>query len=163
MYAYNIDIANNIAGAEEDEINKPDRPIVSKKMTLAGAKIRYCVETAMYLTYSYFLNVHIWAFVWILTVFSAYFLHLAKIGPGKDLYITIGTVAQLMASWKLGGSGAGIIWSWVEMLGYWTFFTIPLQDLRDVPGDLAACRRTTPILLGDILGMFGFSPAKLSF
>jgi hypothetical protein len=48
------------------------------------------------------------------------------------------------------------------MLGYWTFFTIPLQDLRDTPGDLAAGRRTTPILLGDILGMFGSFPAKVS-
>lgn len=132
-------------------------------MTLTGAKTRYCIETAVYFTYSYFLNVHTWAIVWILTVYSAYFLHLAKIGPGKDLYITIGTVAQLVASWKLGGSDVETIWSWVEMLAYWTFFTIPLQDLRDVPGDLAAGRRTTPIILGDILGTFAFSQPSFFF
>jgi hypothetical protein len=32
-------------------------------------------------------------------------------------------------------------------------FTVPIQDLRDVPGDTAVSRRTTPILIGDLLGM----------
>ncbi|CAK49082.1 hypothetical protein An09g01610 [Aspergillus niger] len=61
-------------------------------------------------------------------------------------------ISQLMACWKLGGSDMHYGWRWVKLIILWILFTVPIQDFRDVPGDLAAGRRTTPILLGDIPG-----------
>ncbi|KAF3401575.1 hypothetical protein F1880_009996 [Penicillium rolfsii] len=58
LYAYNIDVANNIAGGLEDKINKPDRPIASREMSLIGAKVRYVLSTTVFLGYSYVLKVH---------------------------------------------------------------------------------------------------------
>ncbi|KAJ5793292.1 uncharacterized protein N7503_009270 [Penicillium pulvis] len=55
-----------------------------------------------------------------------------------------------MACWELGGSKSEFGWPWVKIIATWVFFTAPIQDFRDVPGDKASGRRTTPMLLGDI-------------
>jgi 4-hydroxybenzoate polyprenyltransferase len=102
--------------------------------------------------YSHFLDVHKWALLWIFTVFISYFLRAANFGPFKDLSIAIGVAAQLMASWEIGGSDFEVGWSWTKIIITWVFFTVAIQDFRDVPGDRACGRSTTPILLGDILG-----------
>lgn len=94
-----------------------------------------------------------WSLLWVVVLISLYLLHFSRIGPAKDLCIVLGVVSQLMACWKLGGSDMHYGWRWVKLIILWIFFTVPIQDFRDVPGDLAAGRRTTPILLGDIPGM----------
>ncbi|KAK2606459.1 hypothetical protein QQS21_003152 [Conoideocrella luteorostrata] len=152
LYAYNIDIANNIAGSIEDEINKPDRPIAAKTMSLNAAKTRYFVSTAAYILYSYYTHVLQWSLLWIITIFSSYMLHTSKFGPTKDLSMSLGTVAQLMAAWELGGSPSDRGQDWVKTVSIGVFFTVSIQDFRDVPGDLASGRLTMPILLGDPLG-----------
>lgn len=154
LYAYTIDLANSAAGdGLEDAINKPNRPVVSNKTSVAATKVRYYVSSGLWVIYSYILNVHIWTMVWIFTVFSSYMLHTAKFGPTKDLSMALGTVAQLMACWELGGSNIELGWTWVKIIATWVFFTGSIQDFRDVPGDKACGRRTTPMLLGDIPGM----------
>lgn len=137
----------------EDEVNKPDRPITSKATTAAATKVRYLISTVVWLIYSYFLNVHKWSLLWISTVFISYFLHAARFGPAKDLSMALGIVAQLMACWEIGGSDVDVGWSWVKIIAIWNFFTVAIQDFRDVPGDMACGRWTMPILLGDTLGM----------
>lgn len=37
---------------------------------------------------------------------------------------------------------------------YWVFFTVAIQDYRDVPGDRASGRHTIPILFRDIPGQY---------
>jgi hypothetical protein len=61
-----------------------------------------------------------------------------------------GCIAQLMAAWAIGGSPSEMGWAWTKFITIYMCWPIPLQDLRDVPGDLAQGRRTTPILMGDI-------------
>lgn len=154
LFAYTLDLASNARGNDlEDSINKPDRPIVSRQTTVAATKRRYCVAIGVWTLYSYFLNIHRWMLLWVITVFASYSLHTANFGPTKDLSMVLGTTVQLMACWELGGSNIEVGWSWVRMIGAWVFFTAPIKDFRDVPGDKASGRRTTPILLGDTLGM----------
>ncbi|KAJ5241648.1 uncharacterized protein N7469_003239 [Penicillium citrinum] len=154
LFAYTIDLANNAEGSTlEDEINKPDRPIVSKLTTINAIRARYYISSGIWLIYSHFLNVKKWAVTWVVTVLIHYGLHAARFGPMKDICMTIATAVQLMACWEIGGSDVEVGWSWVKLITMWAVPTVPIQDFRDVPGDIACGRRTTPILLGVIPGI----------
>ncbi|EHA28219.1 hypothetical protein ASPNIDRAFT_43467 [Aspergillus niger ATCC 1015] len=151
LFYYSTELANNAEGGTiEDKINKPNRPIVQSQTTVAAVKIRFYIASGTWLLLSYTLDVHMWSLLWVVVLISLYLLHFSRIGPAKDLCIVLGVVSQLMACWKLGGSDMHYGWRWVKLIILWIFFTVPIQDFRDVPGDLAAGRRTTPILLGDI-------------
>ncbi|KAJ5973692.1 hypothetical protein N7481_010902 [Penicillium waksmanii] len=125
--------------------------------TLTEIKARYYISSGIWLIYSHFLGVKKWAAAWIAVVFIHYVLRAARFGPLKDLCMTAGIVVQLMACWEIGGSDAEVGWSWVKLMGMWSVPTVPIQDFRDVPGDSTCGRRTTPILLGNITGIFGSS------
>ena len=150
LYLYTFVVANQIDGVKEDKINKPDRPIASGSTTLEAAKIRWVALTTLYLLYSYILGVEKWTVLWILTTIAHNFLGFSNFGPTKDGCMGSGCIAQLMAAWAIGGSPPAMGWSWTKFITVYMCWPIPLQDLRDVPGDLAQGRRTTPILMGDI-------------
>lgn len=150
LYLYTFVVANQIDGVKEDKINKPDRPIASGSTTLKAAKIRWVVLTIFYLLYSYVLGIEKWTILWILTTIAHNFLGFSNFGPTKDGCMGSGCIAQLMAAWAIGGSPPEMGWAWTKFITVYMCWPIPLQDLRDVPGDLAQGRRTTPILMGDI-------------
>ncbi|PMD35335.1 hypothetical protein L207DRAFT_587645 [Hyaloscypha variabilis F] len=151
LYLYTFVVANQIDGVKEDKVNKPDRPIASGSTTLEAAKVRWVVLTTIYLLYSYVLGVEKWTVLWILTTIAHNFLGFSNFGPTKDGCMGAGCIAQLMAAWAIGGSTSEMGWAWTKFITVYMCWPIPLQDLRDVPGDLAQGRRTTPILMGDIL------------
>ncbi|KAI1189439.1 hypothetical protein F5B17DRAFT_438896 [Nemania serpens] len=139
FYTYTFELINQTAQPAhhlEDKINKPDRPLVTDSITLRSARIRFYISLA----------------VWLADIFGSwkYTANLSNFGPTKDLSITVGAVAQLIAAWHIGGSDPIVGWHWVKVLAAWMYPTIGIQDIRDVPGDLAVGRRTTVILLGDI-------------
>lgn len=145
FYTYTFELINQTAQPAhhlEDKINKPDRPLVTDSITLRSARIRFYISLA----------------VWLADIFGSwkYTANLSNFGPTKDLSITVGAVAQLIAAWHIGGSDPIVGWHWVKVLAAWMYPTIGIQDIRDVPGDLAVGRRTTVILLGDITGMILF-------
>ncbi|OOF98455.1 hypothetical protein ASPCADRAFT_205674 [Aspergillus carbonarius ITEM 5010] len=150
LYLYTFVVSNQITGVSEDKINKPDRPIASGAESLRAAKIRYWVLTAMYLALGHALGVSEWALLWIVTTIAHNPLGFSNFGPTKDLCMGLGCIAQLKAAWAIGGSPPDMGWEWIKVITLYMLWPIPLQDLRDVPGDLAAGRRTTPILLGDL-------------
>lgn len=143
-------MGNQICGVQEDEINKPDRPIASGATSLKAARIRWAVLTVLYFSYGCYLGVGIWSAMWIAISFAHNFLSFGDFGPTKDMCIGLGCVAQLTAAWLIGGAPYEVGWNWIKIIALYTLFPIPLQDLRDVPGDLAVGRRTTPILMGDM-------------
>ncbi|OJJ69742.1 hypothetical protein ASPBRDRAFT_57361 [Aspergillus brasiliensis CBS 101740] len=168
FFSYSIDLANNAeGGAIEDHINKPNRPIVQSRTTVAATKIRFYMACGTWLLLSYVLDLYIWSLLWIVILLFHYQLHVSRIGPAKDLSMALGVISQLMACWKLGGSDTESGWRWVKLIIVWTFFTVPIQDFRDIPGDLAAGRKTTPILLGDyparIYTSLGLMSTEVSF
>lgn len=150
LYLYTFVVANQIDGVKEDKINKPDRPIASGSTTLQSAKIRWVVLTTLYMLYSYLLGVEKWMLLWILTTIAHNFIGFSNFGPTKDGCMGAGCIAQLMAAWAIGGSSPQMGWAWTKFITVYMCWPIPLQDLRDVPGDLAQGRRTTPILMGDM-------------
>ncbi|KAI0854725.1 UbiA prenyltransferase family-domain-containing protein [Xylaria cubensis] len=159
FYQYVFELTNQTARPAhrlEDEINKPDRPLVTNSMTLRSARTRYYVGLVVWLAYSYVLGTQLWTMLWLVTVFGSwkYSIGLSDFGPTKDLSISIGLIAQLMAAWHIGGSNPIVAWHWVKILFMWMYPTIGIQDIRDVPGDKAVGRRTTVILLGDVPGLY---------
>ena len=143
-------MGNQICGVQEDEINKPDRPIAAGATSLKAARIRWAVLTVLYFSYGCYLRACVWSAMWIAISFAHNFLSFGDFGPTKDLCIGLGCVAQLTAAWLIGGAPYEVGWNWIKIIALYTLFPIPLQDLRDVPGDLAVGRRTTPILMGDM-------------
>ncbi|RDW61948.1 hypothetical protein BP6252_11381 [Coleophoma cylindrospora] len=150
LYLYTFVVANQIDGVTEDKVNKPDRPIASGATSLQAAKIRWVVLTGLYLGYSYMLGVEKWTLLWIVTTIAHNFFGFSNFGPTKDGCMGAGCIAQLMAAWAIGGSTPEMGWAWTKNIALYMLWPIPLQDLRDVPGDKAAGRKTTPILMGDI-------------
>ncbi|RAL10696.1 UbiA family prenyltransferase [Aspergillus homomorphus CBS 101889] len=150
LYLYTFVVSNQISGVSEDKVNKPDRPIASGAESLSAAKNRYWSLTVIYLALGYSLGVCKWTLLWIATTIAHNPLGFSNFGPTKDLCMGLGCIAQLKAAWAIGGAPADMGWAWIKVITLYMLWPIPLQDLRDVPGDLAAGRRTTPILLGDL-------------
>ncbi|VTP61382.1 (S)-2,3-di-O-geranylgeranylglyceryl phosphate synthase [Serratia rubidaea] len=57
LHLYVFDINSQIFGIEEDKINKPDRPLAAKIITLASAKIRAVIFTLLFFAYGICLGV----------------------------------------------------------------------------------------------------------
>ncbi|PYH89582.1 hypothetical protein BO71DRAFT_402935 [Aspergillus ellipticus CBS 707.79] len=150
LYLYTFVVSNQITGVQEDRVNKPDRPIASGAESVSAAQIRYWTLTALYLAHGYTLGVGEWALLWVITTIAHNPLGFSNLGPTKDLCMGLGCIAQLKAAWGIGGSPPAMGWEWIKVITLYMLWPIPLQDLRDVPGDLAVGRRTTPILLGDM-------------
>ncbi|OJJ50964.1 hypothetical protein ASPZODRAFT_21472 [Penicilliopsis zonata CBS 506.65] len=150
LYLYTFVVSNQITGVSEDKINKPDRPIASGAESVTAAKTRYWILTALYLAYGTYLGAPEWTLLWIATTIAHNPLGFSNFGPTKDLCMGLGCIAQLKAAWIIGGAAPEMGWHWIKVITLYMLWPIPLQDLRDVPGDKAAGRRTTPILLGDM-------------
>ncbi|KAI0869510.1 hypothetical protein GGS24DRAFT_511819, partial [Hypoxylon argillaceum] len=168
FFQYVFELINQTAQARhslEDKINKPDRPLVTDAMTIMSARNRYHFGLAAWLVYSYVLGAQAWTLLWLAVVFSSwkYSIGLSDFGPTKDLSISLGLIAQLMAAWQIGGSDPNVGWKWVKILAVWMYPTIGIQDIRDVPGDLAVGRKTTVILLGDVLARIYHSVGLVVF
>lgn len=86
--------------------------------------------------------------------FSAlhHFTKLDTFGPLKDILITAVLTSGLFSAWSLGGVEAMKRQTWITCLAVNLLFRFSIQDLRDVTGDAAARRRTTPLLVDKTYG-----------
>ncbi len=150
FFLYTFVVANQINGVDEDKVNKPDRPIASGATSLKAATARYYILAVLFVAYSSMLRIEKWTLLWIATSHAHNLLGLSNFGPTKDLCMSLGAIAQLMAAWAIGGSAPQMGWKWTKIIAIYALWTVSVQDLRDVPGDLKAGRRTTPIILGDM-------------
>ena len=65
-YIYSFNLSNQYTGAEEDKINKPDRPIPSGLVTVEGARFRWYIITVSYLVVGVAIG-NVWSsLLWIL-------------------------------------------------------------------------------------------------
>ncbi|KAL4268612.1 UbiA prenyltransferase [Pleurotus pulmonarius] len=136
---------------EEDRINKPDRPLPSGKITVQGAKRRWAIALATFLSTALFDGrLIVETATWIATTA---FLCLSTYGGhwfGKNV------VAMGIGSWALWGGIYKTIARptateerFFLVVSMWIAIALQIQDLRDTEGDTAAGRRTLPIVVGD--------------
>jgi 4-hydroxybenzoate polyprenyltransferase len=150
LYIYSFDIANQINGIAEDRVNKPDRPLPSGRVSLQGAYIRWYITTVAYLLLSAAWRVLPWGALWVVITGYTSFCGGDKHWFTKNLvFMTVGSLCLLHASWALVAPLATREWRWASTLSGVFGVVANIQDMRDVEGDRVSGRRTLPIVLGD--------------
>ncbi|KIK60219.1 hypothetical protein GYMLUDRAFT_168457 [Collybiopsis luxurians FD-317 M1] len=150
-FIYFFDLSNQITGVDEDRINKPDRPLPSGKVTLAGAKKRWVVSLLAFLAITLYHPILLTETIsWIIVV---YFLEATSFGDHwfvkSCLAMGAGTWALLRGSWKAIAPLTPLAERYVLAMSLWTGLLTHIQDLRDIKGDAAIGRQTLPIAIGD--------------
>jgi 4-hydroxybenzoate polyprenyltransferase len=147
-YIYAFCLSNQLADISEDRINKPSRPLPTGLVTREQAWTRLVFVLVCYAALAQWFGVAWWVLLWQAALllhnqgrFSWHWL-------GKNVIMGIGTLAQLAAAWCLVMPLTETGWRWVPTLSVVIFTLIPLQDLRDIAGDMAVGRRTFPIVFG---------------
>ncbi|KAJ7201893.1 UbiA prenyltransferase family-domain-containing protein [Mycena pura] len=150
LFLYAFDIANQINGIAEDQINKPDRPLPSGRVSLRGAYIRWYASTAAYLAAGAAWGVLPWTALWVCITICLTFGDGDKHWATKNmLFMTAGSLCLLQGAWGLVAPPSARETRWTVLLSSAFGILASLQDLRDVEGDRVAGRRTLPIVLGD--------------
>ncbi|KAJ6482502.1 UbiA prenyltransferase family-domain-containing protein [Mycena sanguinolenta] len=150
LYLYAFDIANQIAGVDEDRIDKPDRPLPSGLVTLQGAYIRWYAMTLLLLAIGAAGDVFSWTILWVFITVCLCF------GGGHKHWITknlvcmsAGSVCLLQVAWRLAAPMTIRETRWAATLSCVTGIVANVQDLRDLEGDRTIGRQTLPVVLGD--------------
>ncbi|KAF5376179.1 hypothetical protein D9757_009333 [Collybiopsis confluens] len=164
-FVYFFNLSNQIVGVEEDRINKPDRPLPSGKVTLAGAKRRWALTLAVFISVALFnpsllVETIVWVLVTALLTVTPYGNHWfvkSCLGMG------IGTWALLRGSWKSIAPLTPQAERHALAMSAWTGLLTQIQDIRDIKGDAIIGRYTLPIAVGDSNagGILALSPALL--
>lgn len=166
LYIYTFCLSDQIAGIEEDRLNKPDRPIPRGEVSPKGALIRWGTLTLAFGIVGIWFGVWPWALMWIIATILHNFCGFHKHWFTKNNVIMfIGVLAEVAAAWQLVTPLSATAWRWLLVTSLAVSATAPIQDFRDVSGDRATGRRTLPIILGQgparllmcavLLGMMG--------
>ncbi|KAL0945373.1 hypothetical protein HGRIS_000872 [Hohenbuehelia grisea] len=151
FFLYFFNLSNQITGVDEDRINKPDRPIPSDLVSLAGAKTRWVI------TLGGFLALAIWqaqilleTLTWVvntgllcLTGYGSHWFTKNAIGMG------VGTWALMSGSWKIIAPVTDENQRQIIAIAVWFGILLQIQDLRDLEGDRAIGRKTLPLAIGE--------------
>ncbi|RDW91768.1 hypothetical protein BP5796_01162 [Coleophoma crateriformis] len=152
LLLYTFTISNQLNGIEEDRLNKPDRPIVSGRVSISAAYTRYVIISVACLLLSYKMQAKLGATMFLICGAIHNFTSVSSFGPTKDLVTTATLVSGLYSGWELGRGNTKKGTEWISCLAVNLLFSISIQDLRDVVGDAATGRYTTPYILGKPYG-----------
>lgn len=145
LYSYSFDITQQILSISEDKINKPNRPIVNGQLSIRGAYVRCVIIHIVFFTFGLIFDILIYVVMWqivsLFYKFSKYWIY-------KNFFISVGTISMLAGSWELVGELPQEVLIWITVIAINLFFIAPLQDLRDVKGDISIGRKTFPIVFG---------------
>lgn len=150
LYIYTFCLADQIAGVEEDRINKPDRPIPAGRITRPGAIQRWRLYSLLFLAAGALFGVAHWALLWLIASVLHNFCGWDKNWFTKNnVVMPLGFLAEVGAAWQLVAPLTPIAWRWLVVGALVVSMTAAIQDFRDVRGDRLTGRRTLPIILGD--------------
>lgn len=151
LYAYTFCVSNQIAGIEEDRLNKPDRPLVTGVISYRGAQQRWLASMVLYALCGWQFGVLEWVFLWQLVTMLYNFGGWSTHWLTKNLSMSFGSLAQLACAWQLITPITPEARRWVILLSFVVFAIIAVQDLRDIAGDRVGGRRTLPLVWGETL------------
>lgn len=149
LYLYGHTLANQIAGIEEDRVNKPLRPLPSGRVSPGGAVARLVIVTALFLGLGWQLGVLRWAALWAVTYLLLNFYGHVHWFFKNCLPMSVGATAMLCAAWEMAAPLTAPAWQAVLAIAGFVALTSPIQDFRDIAGDLVMGRKTLPIALGE--------------
>ncbi|MER7500920.1 UbiA family prenyltransferase [Nonomuraea pusilla] len=141
-------LSNQATGVSEDQVNKPWRPIPSGLMTVRGAWVRCGLAIAAFLLVGAAVGATTWTVLWLAMVGLRTYRSLIRHWYVKNPAIVVGAAALLAAGWQIAGPLTPRAWPWIAAgTAYWLVGFV--EDLRDVPGDRRAGRRTLPMVVGE--------------
>ncbi|WP_187294777.1 UbiA family prenyltransferase [Chitinophaga pinensis] len=154
LYIYTFCMGNQLDGVEEDRLNKPYRPLVTGLVTVRETYRRFWIYNILYALYGLLLGTFWYAIAWIIV--SCYL----NLGGGSNHWatknlvgMTLGTFILFNVQWSIALPADAHIGTNLEvyfaLMSAWAGFALPIQDLRDMAGDLKGGRRTLPIVVGD--------------
>ncbi|WP_141691878.1 UbiA family prenyltransferase [Nocardia brasiliensis] len=148
LYGYFFTLSNQIAGLEEDRLNKPHRPLVRGLVDVDGMRRRLIGATAAFILTGWLLGVIEWALIWVAISFMHNQLHWSRNWIFKNITMLVGIIAMLAAGASLANYLNDTTWRWIVVISAANFALVSLQDLRDTAGDEAVGRRTFPQYFG---------------
>lgn len=155
LYIYTFCLSDQITGIEEDRYNKPDRPIPMGEVSRQGALWRFWILTLAFFLVGVWFGVWPWTLMWIVATILHNFFGFDKHWFTKNnVVMFFGVLAEVGAAWQLVAPLSTTAWKWLILTSFAVSATAPIQDFRDVSGDVATGRKTLPIVLGQ-------RPAKL--
>lgn len=150
LYIYSFCLGDQLAGVEEDRINKPDRPLPSGLVSYRGAFVRWIVVMALFLAVGFWFGVLKWAILWVFVSVMHNFGGWDKHWFTKNcVAMPLGNLAELAAAWEIVRPLTPLGMRWLLLSPVFTLMTMSVQDFRDVDGDRVIGRRTLPMVLGE--------------
>ncbi|WP_162946216.1 UbiA family prenyltransferase [Chitinophaga barathri] len=153
LYILTFCLSNQLAGIEEDRINKPYRPLVTGLVTVKQTRYRLIAYNLIYLVIAYQLEIFWFSVAWIFVSLKLNLFGWSDHWATKNLLgMTLGTVILFNVQWRIAQLHqpiSGETQLYFLFLSLWAGFALPLQDMRDQDGDRKAGRKTLPIALGD--------------
>ncbi|WP_168586608.1 UbiA family prenyltransferase [Saccharopolyspora sp. ASAGF58] len=149
LYLYTFCLTNQLAGRNEDRLNKPFRPLVSGAAAARGTVVRAIVANIAFLVVGVLLGVWPWALIWQALTLLHNVAGGARNWVVKDFVIASGVPLMLGPAWQMVAPLTADTWRWIWALAIPIFFLIPVQDLRDIRGDKASRRATFPTVFGE--------------
>jgi 4-hydroxybenzoate polyprenyltransferase len=157
-------MADQIAGIEEDRLNKPERPLVTGMVTIAAAQKRWKIYMIALTFFAIVTHTLVWALIWQVGCLIYHRGGGAQHWYGKTFLGGLGVTSEVGAAWQLAQPEIPTIaWRWIAVIGLYLITLMAVQDFRDIAGDQAIGRRTMPIVFGEFwsrlivaVGYFGF-------
>ncbi|KAJ6515517.1 UbiA prenyltransferase family [Mycena sanguinolenta] len=150
LHLLTFEIKNQITGLEEDRLSKPNRPIVSGRLSVAAAQRLYVFVATLSLVWSVFHGVLLCSVVYMLAIFLYNELGMARHWFFKSFLGSIGYVCYCWGTTMIFDHGkplSDISLAAIVTSGLLHTTTGHAQDFRDRPGDAAIGRKTLPLLL----------------
>lgn len=149
LYGYTFCLSNQLAGIEEDRLNKPHRPLVRGLMTPSGAWRRLVLGIVAFALTGWWLDVWPWTFCWIGVTLLHNQGRLSRYWIAKNSAMSAGILAMLVPGAHIAGALDAATWQWILVLALANGYLVSVQDLRDIAGDAAVGRCTFPQAVGE--------------
>ncbi|SFP27904.1 4-hydroxybenzoate polyprenyltransferase [Amycolatopsis arida] len=148
LFIYGFTLTNQLFGIEEDRVNKPYRPLVAGQCSHRGARVRAALVLVAFPLVGWWLGVLPWALLWEGSYLLSTVARWERHWLWKNLSIGVGVLSQLAAAWQMVAPIGPLAWRWIGTLAVVVLVLIPLQDLRDIDGDVVNGRTTFPVAFG---------------
>ncbi|MCX4633478.1 UbiA family prenyltransferase [Streptomyces sp. NBC_01443] len=150
LFLFAFEGVNQFTAPQEDSINKPYRPVPAGLATRSGMGYRGLVYCTAFLGLSALISRGtLWAAVLWLSVFVGYLTLPARCYLiTKPAAMLLGVAAQEAGAWSIVHPLDATGWRWSLTIAVMFIFPLPLEDVRDMPGDRAIGRVTLALVAG---------------
>lgn len=150
---FNINNQRRAKATLEDSINKPWRPMPSKRISPEWAFRLMLVAYAASFAFSWYPGAMLPSVLLMVGSYSYNDLGgadascILKNLHNACMYVSGATGATMVASG--GNTFSHVAWTWLGLIGLTIFLTVHMQDMADQAGDRLRGRNTVPLVIGD--------------